>query len=111
MSKRWIAAVALSCSAVASAQAQVWVENGALDCGMWVKMRIERRAQLYEYWVAGTLNGAALSKDIDFWRFKGTVVSREAVFLWIDNYCNANPLNSLIDAILQLFMQRTGSKI
>jgi hypothetical protein len=95
------------CGATGWAKADVWVEGATTDCGLWVAARKKDRADALENWLIGTLDGMAIGTDKDFWR-KGGQVSREAVFLWMDNYCQSHPLNSVISGTDTLFRERTG---
>ena len=81
----------------------------AVSCGDWVKERkidnsiyqmINRR------WILGYLSGlaAASGKDI----LKGT--GSESIFLWIDNYCQANPLKDSDNAGNALFRELVKEK-
>ena len=91
-----------------SAQAQGVLVMGRLDCGEWVEARKGGKAVSVEHWVIGTLNGLALGKQREFWKANGVEVSQEAVFLWMDNYCNAHPLDLVTAGIVTLFRERVG---
>lgn len=73
------------------------------SCGDWVQERkIDSARQiLFRRWILGYLSGLAsgLGKDI----LKGT--GNESIYLWIDNFCQANPLKDSDDAANELFRE------
>ena len=78
---------------------------GALSCGEWVK---ERKEDGWETvvtisWVSGYLTAYNLLAP-DTYNILGNT-DRESVYLWIDNYCQANPLNDLSDAMVHLAIE------
>ena len=85
----------------------VYIE-GTLDCGMWTKARGEQVATALEQYVLGLLNGLSLGHGIDFWRADGWVLSRDAVYAWMDNYCQKNQLEDVVPATVQLYKERSG---
>jgi hypothetical protein len=103
---RVLALVLAATPAPALAQ-EIWVEAG-IDCGQWVSAPDATKA-LYQPYLLGTLDAWAVARDLDFWRTP-TRASREAVYLWIDNWCRANPLDLLINGAAALFEFRTGVK-
>ncbi|MER9658553.1 hypothetical protein [Mesorhizobium sp. M0159] len=59
-------------------------------------------------WVLGYVSGldmASSSRSGKSSRFK--TVDREALELWVTNYCTSNPLNSIYDASLALYLAVT----
>lgn len=90
------------------AQAQGVMVEGQVDCGLWVKARTDQRSVSLEHFVLGLLDGLAMGHNVEFWRAHGSNVSRDSVFLWIDNYCHANPLKSAIEATAELYTEQSG---
>jgi len=88
-------------------QSAVYIE-GLLDCGQWVDARTKHTSSNFESYLIGYLNGLSLASGVEFWRARGTPISREAVFLWMDNYCKAHPLEQVSDAIFALYTEHTG---
>ncbi|MCC6735879.1 MAG: hypothetical protein IT534_07090 [Bauldia sp.] len=86
---------------------QIWVEAG-IDCGQWVSAPGATK-DLYEAYLLGTIDAWAVAHDLDFWRVP-TRASRDAVYVWIDNWCRSNPLSLLIDGASAMFQFRTGVK-
>lgn len=80
---------------------------GASSCGEWVKESAIESAweaddskpfsnkYVVEFsWLVGYLSGIAVSKQQDF--LVGT--TRESITLWMDSYCQKNPLDDTYDA-------------
>ena len=79
----------------AEAQLSVAV-RGAIGCGQWVE---ERKSggwskTINESLVIGYLSGLAMGIKKDIL----DEVPNQSIFLWIDNYCQKNPLNDTYDA-------------
>ena len=59
----------------------------------------------------GYLSGIALALDKDFWGQPGSnALDSASVYLWMDNYCRANPLKDIADGGELLFQERTRGK-
>ncbi|RYH67704.1 MAG: hypothetical protein EON54_03815 [Alcaligenaceae bacterium] len=91
----------------ATASAEV-MHLGVRSCGQWVKARSAKgpAAMYYENWVAGYMSGLAAGTDKDF--LNG--MDEDSIMLWIDNYCQANPLESVPGASLKLGFQLAKKK-
>lgn len=89
-----------------STQADVSIEGGYTDCGYWMRARQQNRAIALENYVLGYLDGASVGYDREFWGADGRIISREAVYSWMDNYCRSNPLNLIIPGLWKLFEER-----
>jgi hypothetical protein len=81
--------------------------RGARPCGTWIAEKPvgDRSAAnkswtriVAESWVVGFLSGYAVASNQEF--LKG--VDSEGLFIWIDNYCQKNPLNHIGDASEEL---------
>ena len=90
-----LAASSLLLSATAF-EAQAVTILGSRSCGTWVSERSLKSlgALVNETWLVGYLSGLAYGSDKDF--LKGT--DNESLFLWVDNYCRANPLKTTFEA-------------
>jgi hypothetical protein len=90
----------------AEAEAYTIAGLGNSSCGTWTTARREQRAASYEQWVLGFLNGIG---------FKSVSASgggdplngldTDAVWAWVDNYCQANPLDPIWTAAVQLSLE------
>ena len=96
----------LWCSSAAAQE--IWVEGG-LNCGTWVKTRTEHNSSNLEDYVVGFLNGLALGAKLEFWHAQLPDLQREQAYLWLDNYCRANPLSQASGGIVKLFHERAVS--
>jgi len=108
ISKKIIALVLVSFSAVMfEAQAQVTI-RGSASCGQWISdgRQNSERALLSERWLVGFLSGMAFHSGKDF--IKGT--DNPSIFLWVSNYCQANPLKEIVDAGNALFNELVKQK-
>jgi len=92
---------------------QVPTHNGTpIGCGSWLEARAERsrpnsqtlllRESAYREWAFGFLSGVAWWKSGDGRTdlLRGT--ERSGLLLWLDNYCRANPLHNLPQAVMEL---------
>jgi hypothetical protein len=91
-----ICALALISSAAAQPSEGVHlIGTGSYSCGSWTAWRREGRAQLLEQWILGFLTGVGFARvnldGID--PLNG--VDAQAIWAWMDNYCQANPLHDV----------------
>jgi hypothetical protein len=96
-----VALLVIGTTHVAEAQITIF---GARSCGSWVKERpskasISRTAQ--QAWLMGYLSGLASGTSLDALKDGDA----ESFFLWVDNYCQTNPLNNIADAGTALFLE------
>jgi hypothetical protein len=84
--------------------------RGARSCGEWVEGHQVNVSTLdgtfAETWLIGYLSGIAAATGKDF--LGGT--DNASIFLWVTNYCRANPLNSLDEGGTSLFALLTKRK-
>jgi len=92
-----IAVTLLISSAEAAAQPGTYrlIGSGTLSCGSWTALRRQGQAWLAEQWILGFLSGVG---------YKGAGVhdplnglDAKAVWAWMDNYCQANPLEQIAE--------------
>ena len=100
-------AFALSLAYGNSAGQGIWTE-GTVDCGMWVTARKQNSAQAFEGHLLGLLNGLALGRRVDIWRAEGVPMSRDQAYLWMDNYCQSNPLSHVVSGAVMLADEKTN---
>ena len=91
-----------------NAEAKVVVTH-RFGCGQWIEARNGKgvAAHVVENWVDGYLSGLAVGSNTEFWRKGGSRLDKESVYLWIDNYCRANPLKTTVEAGSALFKEHT----
>jgi hypothetical protein len=76
---------------------------GDVDCGVWLnKKRMPDRA-----WVLGYLSGLNTMHELNGNSNNplSKVNSAEQIYVWMDNYCQKNPLNTVGDGGFQLFIE------
>lgn len=66
-------------------------------CGNWVEKRSKGDADFNMEALRSFLSGMVLGSKKDFLRN----VDEGAIFVWTDNYCNANPTDGLIKAAMR----------
>lgn len=87
---------------VTSGAAHAQVSFGDYDCGQWFTAARRPPAQA---WLMGYLSGmneanAGTAKEV-----LHKLNSADQAFLWVDNYCKANPLQSVSDAAKALYKE------
>jgi hypothetical protein len=94
-----------------SASALAFISFGTPDCEQWVKQHREPD----KAWLLGFLSG--LNGGWTFWVKKNSnelgqldKISTEQVYLWMDNYCKANPRKYLSSGAQELFAELTDEK-
>lgn len=75
------------------------------SCGKWVEERAKDRADFNMAFLTGLLSGMALGSEKNFL----SNVDAEAVYIWTDNYCQANPTKPLVGAAIN-FMNEMVKK-
>ena len=98
-----------------SAAAPSWAQPSVLSppqCGDWVKERKIGKSNSWQYeaWLAGYLSGLAVGNNTEFWKRGGNPLSPESVFLWMDNYCSANPLKRVDTGGFNLFLENIRTR-
>jgi hypothetical protein len=71
--------------------------TGTISCGSWTALRRERQASLPEQWILGFLSGVGY-EGLDRGDNPLNGVDADAVWAWMDNYCQANPLDGVAKA-------------
>jgi hypothetical protein len=79
---------------------------GAFDCGQWVNSKTDLR----KAWVLGFMSGMSMATSVNKsdgdWLNK--VNSSDQIFLFIDNYCQKNPLRKIETAGVVLYIELTS---
>ena len=91
--------------------------KASVSCGAWMTDREkekvgEKLASLFSRrWLIGYLSGLATGANKEFWdRPNAIALDYESVFLWMDDYCQANPRKDIADGAARLFQERTRSR-
>ena len=82
--------------------------RGHSNCAEWLKPTGPISDFGNKFWLSGYLSGINLGLYLDKQRpafdfFEN--VSSEQIFLWMDNYCRANPLSNVVDGTGTLFRE------
>jgi len=65
--------------------------TGSTSCGVWVNSRTNNTAVQWMGWFEGYLSGLSMGTKKS--ALEGT--DNQSIFLWMDNYCRANPLKDV----------------
>jgi hypothetical protein len=73
--------------------------GSGVSCGAWTEARRSNNSLAYQAWIAGFLSGVNHITTIDL----PTVdifdnIDTQGIYAWVDNYCGANPLNTIGEA-------------
>ena len=81
---------------------------GARSCGAWIANSTQTTAsrEADRAWLVGFLSGLAIGARKDFLRG----IDSDSMYLWIDNYCRANPLKFLDSAGVALAQELIDQK-
>jgi hypothetical protein len=76
---------------------------GSYSCGAWVQNRANGgvSAELTQGWLLGFMSGLATASRTDILKGRDPT----SLYLWIDNYCRANPLQYTDDAGQMLYFE------
>jgi len=106
--KRHIAALILT---LMVGNAYSVIVMGARSCGDWIKNKpigLDKNwaRVVSEAWLVGYLSGMASSSGKDILRD----MTASSIFVWMDNYCQANPLDDLDDGGSKLMAELVRRK-
>ena len=73
---------------------------GAYDCGQWFT-----KNQAAKIWFLGYLSGLAAADTTAKVDVLDRLNSAEQAFLWMDNYCQNNPLKKANDGAIDLYIE------
>jgi hypothetical protein len=96
MLARVILTVALMTGSAEAAEGPIFNGLGVLSCGTWTDARRDRQAFGYEQWVLGFLSGIGYTGWMNYNPLNG--LDANAVLAWIDNFCQAHPLDRISTA-------------
>lgn len=101
--KKTLTAV-LAALAIQALPAHAVTVLGTPSCGAWVAERAKVDSWLslsYRGWLNGFLSGMSLGLNVDAL----AAPDNESLYLWMDNWCRANPLKNLAAGGKELFME------
>jgi hypothetical protein len=101
--KTLLAITTLLCIGLTASNAEAVLIRGAASCGTWINQTKEDGWPIVatRMWLLGYLSGRVMESGRDV--IRGT--DNPSFFLWVENYCKANPLKDLDDAGDALFSE------
>ena len=99
-SKKWLLTILLTLPLLSQGQTIF----GAPDCGQWVK---DNNPNL-KAWLLGYMSGLNVAHELSGLKPKDPLdkmSSAEQAFLWVDNFCQANPMRTVASAGWKLFQE------
>lgn len=102
-----ILAVGLMLSGVVNTASAAVAVRYSWSCGAWAAEQAKSNSLYYQkWWLIGFMSGLALGKDDDI--LEGT--DPQSIYLWMDNYCKANPLNDITYGGVDLYYELKKQK-
>ena len=85
--------------------------RGVPDCASWLQPEHATREFMNKSWLIGYLSGLNMAFSLDERRkpinhFAG--VTTKQIYLWMDNYCRANPLSSAMTGSSVLYQEMSN---
>lgn len=87
-------------------QATALEVRGFRSCGKWISERAASDSSYATTWLVGYMSGIAMGAEIDI--LAGT--DNQSIYLWMDNYCRANPLKDTSDGGVELTIELMKKK-
>jgi hypothetical protein len=81
---------------------------GALTAANGQHRAVTKAEVFFEAYVLGYLDGFSMGRHSEFWKADGRLISDEAVYLWLDEHCKANPLQAIQSGLFVLFTDRAN---
>lgn len=69
------------------------IGSGTISCGTWTAQRRQGQAWPAQQWILGFLSGVSYESSSGDNPLSG--VDADAVWAWMDNYCQTNPLDHI----------------
>jgi hypothetical protein len=101
--------LALMLASGISAGQTIRVET-AEDCGEWMKARKLKRSSPHEARLVGLIDGMAIGRMTEIWKAQGNPMSKEQVYSWMDQYCQANPQSRIVIGAEELANEKTNGE-
>jgi hypothetical protein len=78
---------------------------GAYDCGQWFSQNNSARI-----WLLGYLSGLAAADSVSKIDVLDRLNSADQAYVWMDNYCKANPLKKINNGAISLYLELQSQK-
>lgn len=102
-----IALVTLVSLSSAAFAGQVTVQS-SIDCAQWEISRKSNRSAVFESFFIGLVNGLSVGSGTEFWNAEPAELTRDQALLWLDKYCDKNPLSDIYRGTISLINEHTG---
>lgn len=80
--------------------------RGVASCGTWIQEQKADDSHISQLWLLGFMSGLATGLEKDLLN----KTDSPSIFLWMDNYCKANPLKDVYDGGVALSFELTKRK-
>ena len=80
--------------------------RGVASCGTWIQEQKADDSHISQLWLLGFMSGLATGLE----RNLLDKTDNPSIFLWMDNYCKANPLKDVYDGGVDLSVELTKRK-
>jgi hypothetical protein len=103
--RRWLNVLTIAFAAICFNTANATSIMGVRSCGQWVARKasdLDKAAN--EAWLLGYLSGLATGSRVDILRD----TDYGSLMAWMDNYCNAHPLERVSSGAAQLYLELQG---
>ena len=96
-------------SVESTANSEIITLRGSPSCGTWIadnQKQNEWPKMINQNWLIGFLSGLAVGSS------NNSVIGTDnnSLNLWMDNYCKSNPLETVSDGGIDLFIELTNKK-
>ena len=103
--KRPLVLLLLTCCLAQPAWGQTVTVFGRPDCGVW----LSKQREVDKAWLLGYVSSTSTSQQFGKGDPFGKISSAEQIFVWMNNYCQKNPLKDLSDGALALYIELLSS--
>jgi hypothetical protein len=79
--------------------------QGLESCGKWSMLRQQNQADVEEAWVDGVISDQAMARSTKSGKSVTLSTDASGVWGWIDNYCSANPTQSIEVATMMFLLE------
>ena len=103
--RRWLSVLMIAFAALCVHSANATTVMGVRSCGQWIARKstdVDKAAT--EAWLLGYLSGLATGSRVDILHD----TDYASLMAWMDNYCNAHPLERVSSGAAQLYLDLQG---
>ncbi|MEM5382732.1 hypothetical protein VSR68_03890 [Paraburkholderia phymatum] len=105
MFRRWLGVLVISSAVNCPGAAHATTAMSVPSCGQWIARKNSSSDKATsESWLLGYLSGLATGTRVDILRD----TDYDSLMVWMDNYCNAHPLERVSGGAAQLYLDLQG---